>query len=459
MELSLRDYQLNALEDTRAAFRAGYKKPLVCLPCGAGKTVCFAYMAASSQEKGKAVWFLVHRRELLQQTTETFERFGIPMNTIHIGMVQTVARHLDSLPSPDFVIFDEGHFAAANTWRKIADAYPEAFLCGLSATPVRLDGKPLRDVYDILVEGITTRQLIAAGWLAPYRYFAPAVADLSALKRKGADYDSEQAAEMLSTKTIFGDVIQHWREHADGLQTICYCSTVEHSKSMAEEFRAAGINAVHFDGETPDKERDDVVRRFRSREITILCNVDLISYGFDVPDCWCCILLRPTASTALFIQQACRALRPQENKVAVILDHVGNYERHGLPDDDREWSLDGGLAPRKEYGEDGRLKIRQCPMCYFTYPGELPACPNCGYKAVLCRTEIKNIKEIRLKEIKRVYRAEADVKVADKSAAECKTLTELQAYARRKGYKSGWAWRQARMRGLVKDESKRSCGA
>lgn len=442
-ELVLRDYQEEALRRTRQAFKRGARRVLVVLPCGAGKTCCFAEMARSSQERGKTVWFLVHRQELLDQTVKTFERFGIPMNTIHIGMVQTYALHLERYPRPDFIIFDECHFSMAATWRKITDAFPDAFLCGLTATPCRLDGKPLGDIYDTMVEGVTCRELIDAGWLSQYRYFAPSVADLKGLPKKGKEFDEAEAAKALSTKKIFGDVIEHWKTLAHGMKTICYCATIEHSKAMAAEFCAAGIRAVHFDGETPKKVREQIVSDFRDGKITILCNVDLISYGFDVPDCWCCILLRPTASTALAIQQACRALRPMEGKTAVILDHVGNFERHGLPDDDREWSLTGGLAPRKEYNTDGKLKVRQCPMCYYTYPGSLDQCPNCGYKAVLSKVEIENIKNIRLQEITKNRRAAADGRVAGKqSAQECRSLSELQAFARKRGYKSGWAWFQ-----------------
>lgn len=448
--MELRQYQQDTADKTLDAFRNHYKRPLITLPCGGGKTVLFAYMAQRSQWKGKAVWFLVHRRELLDQTVETFARFEIPLKTIYIGMVATFANHLDSYPEPDFIIFDEAHFSAANTWRKIIDQFPDAYICGLTATPCRLDGKPLSDIYDTLITGITARELIADEYLAPYKYFAPSVTDLSGLKRKGKDFDQDQAAELLSTRAVFGDVIQHYRKYADGLQSICYCSSIKHSEAMAEEFRNAGINAIHFDGNTPKTERADIIRRFRSGEIKILCNVDLISCGFDVPDCWCCILLRPTASTALYIQQAMRALRPALFKTAVILDHVNNYERHGLPDDDREWSLSAPVKQRKQYGDDGKLIVRQCTNCFCTYKTGPAVCPNCGYKAEPTAQEIKNIKEIHLEEIKQNYREKASAAVQDKTPEECKSLMELQAYAKQRGYKPGWAFLQAKKRGLVR---------
>jgi len=447
--ITLRDYQSATLTDTRYSFKSGSHRPLICLPCGAGKTVMFAFMAQSSQTKGKTVWFLVHRRELLDQTVETFERFQIPMKTIHIGMVATVANHLDHFPKPDFIIFDEAHFSMANTWQKIIKAFPDAYMVGLTATPARLDGKPLGGTYDKLIVGVSTRELIDQGYLSDFRYFAPSVADLSGLKKKGSDFDYQSAEQILTQRVVFGDVIKHYRTYADGLQTICYCSSISHSERMAEEFQASGINAVHFDGNTPAAQRTDIISRFRSGEIKILCNVDLISVGFDVSDCWCCILLRPTMSTALFIQQACRALRPQPGKIAVILDHVGNYTRHGLPDDDREWSLDSSLKPPREYGEDGKLLIRQCPNCYFTYKSA-PACPMCGYKSELTRQEIKNVKEIRLQEVKhnRAEKAAETVKTIT-SIDDCKNISEIMAWCKQNGRKPGYGYYRAKARGLI----------
>lgn len=413
----------------------------------------FASMAASSQRKGKVVWFLVHRRELLDQTVETFKRFGIPLNSIYIGMVATVANHPESYPEPDFIIFDEAHFSAATTWQKIIARFPKAYLVGLTATPCRLDGKPLGATYDTLIQGATTHELIQQGYLSPYRYFAPPVADLSGLKRKGSDFNMDDAAGMLMQRAVYGDVIKAYSEHADGLQTICYCTTIKHSQAMADEFNAAGINAVHFDGNTPKAERERIVSDFRAGNITVLCNVDLISVGFDVPDCWCCILLRPTMSTALFIQQACRALRPQPGKTAVILDHVGNYARHGLPDDDRIWSLEDKLPPAEEYRPNGKLTVRQCTKCFYTYPGDLKECPNCGAPAVSTREEIKRVKKTHLEEIKQEHRVRAMQTAKDKKLEECHSLSEIMAWCKLNGKKAGYGYYYAKQHGFIRNRA------
>ena len=410
----------------------------------------FAFMAQQSQAKGNTVWFLVHRRELLQQTIDTFDRFGIKRESIFIDMVGSVSRNLEKHPKPVFIIFDECHFSAAKTWQKIIDAFPDAKLAGLTATPSRLDGKPLGDIYDDLVEGESIGTLIKRGFLAPYKYYAPPVADLSSLKKRGGDFDKSKAAEMLSTKAIFGDVIKHYRNHAEGKQTICYCSTIAHSEMMAEEFNAAGIRAVHFDGDTPKKKREEIINDFRAGEITVLCNVDLISVGFDCPDVDCCILLRPTDSTALYIQQACRALRFREGKTAIILDHVNNYERHGLPDDDRNWSLGEKHKMPGRFNEDGMLKLRQCEGCFSVFESGTRVCPHCGYEAEITKEELKNIKEIELEEIKQKKKEDADKVVLDfRSPEECTSLEELQAYARNMNYKNGWIYHQAKARGWL----------
>lgn len=449
-ELKLRQYQADTLLQTREAFRKGYRRPLVVLPCGAGKTVLFAYMSSKAQAKGKTVWFLVHRRELLDQTIATFERFGIPLRTICIGMIATYANHPERYPKPDFIIFDEAHFSMAATWQKLLGNFPDAFLVGLTATPCRLDGRPLGATYDNMVVGISTRELIEQGYLCNYRYFAPSVADLSGLKRKGSDFDPESATEILMQRAVYGDVIENYRKYANGLQTICYCSSIKHSQAMAEEFQKAGIRAVHFDGNTPAAERARIVQDFRDKKIQILCNVDLISVGFDVPDCWCCILLRPTMSTALAIQQAGRALRPQEGKTAVILDHVGNYTRHGLPDDPREWSLESKIKPSREYKDDGTLAIKQCPECFFTFPSGPDKCPNCGAEIKKTRQEIQNIKKIHLEEIRRSYRQKAAAAVTGKSISECKNLSEIMAWCKQHGRKPGYGYFYAKSKGMIK---------
>ncbi|MBR1740015.1 MAG: DEAD/DEAH box helicase family protein [Ruminococcus sp.] len=449
--IQFRDYQKDYIREVSAAFEQGQKRLCVTAPCGSGKTALFAGMAQAAQNNGKVVWFLVHRRELLDQTEATFDRFGIERKSIYIGMVGTYANHLDSKPAPDLIVFDECHFSMANTWQKILNRFPDAYLIGLTATPCRLDGRPLGSIYEKLIDCVSIKELICRGYLSGYRYFAPAVADLSELKRKGSDFDNVQAAEILSERAVFGDVTEHYRHYADGLQAICYCSSVMHSEATAKAFRDAGISAVHFDANTPAGERRRIIEDYRERRIQILCNVDLISVGFDCPDCECCILLRPTMSTALFIQQSMRCMRPKPDKTAVILDHVNNYVRHGLPDQAREWTLEGKLKAFEPTAKDGMFKIRMCPNCFCTYEALRDSCPYCKTKYVPTVREIKNRREIRLREIKEERREKAQQTVKEYDTADrCRSLAELHAFAKKKGYKPQWAYIQAKQRGWLR---------
>lgn len=442
--MNLRPYQTDVITQTYKSMQSNHKRPLVCLPTGGGKTVIFAWLASRTQLKNKTVWFLVHRRELLDQTMETFKKFDIPTVNIHVGMVHSFANHPERYGAPDLIIVDECHHSSAKTWLKIINSYPKTYLIGLTATPCRLDGKPLGDIYDDLVLGVTPRQLIDSGYLAPFRYFAPSVADLSGLSKRGSDYNQDEATEMLSQRAVFGDVIKHWRKYADGLQTIAYCSSIKHSQATADAFQADGINAVHFDGNTPALDRKRIVSDFRAGKITVLTNVDLIGEGFDVPDCHCCILLRPTTSLGLFIQQSGRALRPQSGKVAVILDHVGNYTRHGLPDDDREWSLDETVKPPKEYSEDGKLIVRQCAKCYGTFKTGPAVCPYCGAIIESTRKELENIENIELQQITAVEKKQKRIEVG-----RARSYKELIQIGQERGYAPGWAYVQAKRRNLI----------
>lgn len=436
MDLVLRDYQNDILTNLKKAYLKNKgRRKLVVLPCGAGKTVCFASMARDSQAKGKTVWFLVHRRELLDQTVETFQRFGIEMKSIHLGMVQSVARHINAMPKPDFIIFDEAHFSQARTWQKIVDAYPDAYYVGLTATPVRLDGKPLGDTYDEMIVGITTQELIDRGLLADYNYWSRPLVQTDTLRTKRGDFDQKEVSDAFDRVDVFGDVVDNYLRIAPGKKTICYTDSIEHSIEVAERFNDAGITAVHFDGNTPDAQRRDIVKRFRDGEITVLCNVDLISCGFDVPDCECCILLRPTQSTALYIQQAMRALRPLPGKRAEIIDHVDNVKRHGLPDQPRAWSLEGKMKKLTP----GEMPIKTCPTCFMVVKAGVRECPSCGheFKADVQEKEFSP-GELVLLDKEAYYRS-----MTKRQWQRLKTYDELKALEKAKGYKRGFAVAQA----------------
>ena len=441
--MPLRPYQNELLDKTRQAYRDGYKAPCIVSPCGSGKSVMMAEMARCATQKGNSVLFLVHRQELCEQIFKTFVSWGVDMRLCKVGMVQTICRRLPKMTKPGLIITDENHHSLAGSYKKIYDYWPDVLRVGVTATPIRLNGGGLGDVNDTLIIGPSVKQLIAWGNLSPFRYYAPKVIDTSKLRIKNGEYVQADINEQFNKNAIYGDVIAHYQKLSDGQQAICYCASIEQSKKMAFEFTKAGIAARHLDGDTPKESRNKVVQQFRNGEIKILCNVDLISEGFDVPDCNTAILLRPTQSLALYIQQAMRCMRYKPGKTAVIIDHVGNVNRFGMPDVDREWSL----QPKKK-GSRKRVEevpIRQCMECFAVFRQEDKACPNCGW---MPQKQVREVEEIRDSELVEV---ESQPFCLDfREPEDCHSLAELQQLAKNRGYKSGWAWVQGKRLGLVR---------
>lgn len=456
-KLKLRPYQKKLIRDTHASMAAGHRRPMVVLATGGGKTAVFAWMAEQSQAKGKTVWFLVHRRELLEQTVDTFDRFNIERRTIYIGMVGTVSNRPDVFPRPDLIIFDECHHATAKTWLKILEEFPDAYVIGLTATPTRLSGKPLADVFDDIVLGPQTGELIRQGYLAPYRAIVSEVA-LSNMKRRAGEFvfNNEVKAELMNS-TVYGNMVKTYRTYADGMQAIYFAINVEHSESMAAEFRRNGIMAEHFDGKTPKKKRAEIINRFRNGEIKVLTNVALISEGFDMPACDCVGMMRPTASLTIYLQQVGRALRPAAGKTAVLIDHVGNVNRHGLASDPREWSLTEKVKAGRPRQEDGSDPIRICKECFAAFEAHYSTCPVCGAEYKPSEREIKQIEEVAMLELQVRLAAERKAKQTEREAwawtpraiHEARTFYDLAEIGKLRGYKPGWAWHQARIRGFT----------
>jgi len=360
------------------------------------------------------------------------------MSMCQIGMVQTITRKVEKLEKPGLIIVEEGHHGGASSYKKILSYFSDVPSISITATPTRLQGGGLGDVNDKLVIGVSTKWLIANEYLAPFDYYAPTLADLSGLHVKHGEFVTEEIVSKLNKPAIYGDVIKYYRQLSDGKQAICYCASVEHSKTMSIEFNYAGIKSAHLDGTTPDEERKKIVADFRSGEIKIICNCEILGEGFDVPDCNTSILLRPTKSMVLYIQQSMRCLRYLPGKRAVIIDHVGNVFRFGLPDDDREWSLEPKV---KKEAAPSEVQVRQCPLCFYTHE-TAPICPHCGYVYPIKERTIEEKKEARLEKI-------AGFVMNYETPNDCKSMAELQAYAKLHNYKPAWAYFTAKRRGLI----------
>lgn len=441
--MNLYPYQEKIVNEVREAYREGLKAPCVVSPCGSGKSVVIAHIAKQATDKGNRVLFLVHRKELKDQITATFKRSGVDMDLATVGMVQTIVRRLDKTPPPALIITDENHHALAKTYRKIYDFYEDVPRLGFTATPIRLNGAGLGEVNDKLIVGPSVEWLIKNHYLSPYRYFAPPSVDLSHLKKRHGEFTSKSIDDAMrqDARIIYGDAVKHYKRLADGEQSICYCHSVEASLAAKAAFNAAGIPAAHIDAKTAKAVRDKIIGDFRDQKIRVLCNVDLIGEGFDVPDCSTVIMLRPTASLSLFIQQSMRGMRYRPGKISKIIDHVGNVERHGFPDTNRVWSLRGEV---KAQGGGGSPQVKMCKGCFATVPAGTTECPYCG---AAFEPEVAPVEVVDgdLEEIKNTF----SFTVSYKEPSDCQSMAELYALADERGYKRGWAYYQGKMLGFI----------
>lgn len=441
--MNLYPYQQKIVNEVREAYREGRKAPCVVSPCGSGKSVVIAHIAKQATDKGNRVLFLVHRKELKDQITATFERSGVDMDLTTVGMVQTIVRRLDRTEPPALIITDENHHALAKTYRKIYDYFEDVPRLGFTATPIRLNGAGLGEVNDKLIMGPSVEWLIKNHYLSPYRYFAPPSVDLSHLKKRRGEFTSKSIDDAMKqdARIIYGDAVKHYKRLAEGEQAICYCHSVEASLAAKAAFNAAGIPAAHIDAKTAKAVRDQIIADFRDQKICVLCNVDLIGEGFDVPDCSTVIMLRPTASLSLFIQQSMRGMRYRPGKVSKIIDHVGNVERHGFPDTDRAWSLQGEV---KASSGGGSPQVKMCKSCFATVPAGTMECPYCGAAFEPEATPVEVV-DGNLEEIKNTF----SFTVSYKEPSDCQSMAELYALADARGYKRGWAYYQGKMLGFI----------
>jgi DNA repair protein RadD len=442
--MQLRPYQHRAIEDLRNAYRSGARAPLLVGATGMGKTVVFSAITASATARGRKVLILVHRRELMHQASSKLTAAGVEHGIIAAGIepsqqpvqvasVQTLVRRLATINwEPCLVIIDEAHHAAAGSWSSILSHWPGALRLGVTATPCRLDGRGLGDSFDALIEGPSVQMLTSAGYLSPARIFAPPmVADLSQLRRRAGDYANDQAAAAMTRPTVTGDAISHYQRLAEAQQAIAFCCNVAHAESVRDAFETAGISAALLLGGTAD--RDGVVAAFAAGAVRVLVTVDVVSEGFDIPAASVAILLRPTQSLGLYLQQVGRVLRPAPGKdAALILDHVGNVTRHGFPDDIRQWSLEHGA--RRAGGSQPAPSVRTCPACFAAFR-PAPQCPVCGANCAPEQRRPMQQVDGELKELKRI-----DVQLRRREQGKAQTLQQLIAIGHARNMRNPVAW-------------------
>ena len=447
MKVALRAYQQTALDAVRAAYAQGKRAPLLCSPTGSGKTVIFAAITEGAARKGKRVLILVHRRELLTQCSRALDELGEPHglisphykqtnDAVQVASVQSLARR--NILAPDLIVIDEAHHSVAGSYQKTLQRWSSAKRLGVTATAGRTDGRGLGDVFDSLILGPSVAQLIKDGYLSrPIVYAPPNTLDIAHIRHRAGEFDAAASAALLDRASICGDVISHYKKLCDGKPAIAFCATVAHAHHVAEQFAAAGLKVAVLDGQTEDALRRGMIRDLGSGALNVLTSCDVVSEGLDVPRVFAAILLRPTESTGLFLQQCGRVLRPYPGKPhALILDHVGNCLRHDMPDADREWTLDGSKQGKAKGDGDAVQRMKMCHGCYAMNHLWRSNCEQCGHVFEPQRELPKQV-EGELVEVteaqKRALRWKAKSEVSG-----ARTREALQAIAQSRGYKSGW---------------------
>ena len=414
----LRRYQLDAIDAARQAIVDGCRNLLLVAPTGSGKSVIFAEIARRALQRSNArVLVVAHRRELVGQAVGHLHRSGLTNVRTFLGgtslgahdapvsvaAVQTLntARWRDRFPPASLVIWDEAHHVIADSFRNVHAAYPNAIHLGLTATPERSDGSPLGDVFQRLIVVASIRELVASGHLVSADVWAPPETQ-SALAEDAADA---------------------YLERGDGRRAIVFAANIPHSRAIAAALVASGVHAEHVDGSTPAKERDAILRRFATGQTRVITNCTLISEGFDVPACKCVVIARGCDSVAMYLQAIGRALRPVDGDTspALVLDLRGAVHKHGLPDADRQFSLEG----RAIRDGDKPDPVRQCLDCGRVFR-PTPKCPFCG--ATVREPEPPEVRRARLE---RIFAAHD----GDQRRAYFDRLCEEAA---RKKYRHGW---------------------
>ena len=451
--MELRPYQNQLANDIRGAFGSGANRPLAVSPTGSGKTVLFSYITSQVLKRGSRVIIVAHRREILDQISATLKRVGVPHGFIQAGKstsnqpamvasIQTLARRLDTIPAPDLVIIDEAHHSVSKSYVQMFAAWPTAKFIGVTATPERLDGKGLGAMFDRMVMGPSVQWLIDNGFLAQPVYYAPReVVDLSQVHTIAGDFDRSEAEEIVDTPRITGDAVTHYVRFCNRQRAVAFCISVAHAQHVADTFNSCGIPSASIDGTLDPEVRKQRVDDLTAGKILVLTSCELISEGFDLPAVNAAILLRPTQSLSMHLQQVGRALRPYPGKAnAIILDHVGNCLRHGLAEQERDWDLGGR---EKRLKKSSLVETKQCSKCFAIFAGTV--CPQCGSQREIATREIEEVDG----ELQRLSIEDISKKREERrEEGKCKTLDDFRALAKQRGYKLGWAffrW-QARQR-------------
>ena len=447
--MKLRDYQEELVNGIKQSMIAGNHSIIVQSPPRSGKTVVMAHIAKGATDKGNKVLFFSHRKEINEQVYKTFESNNVNMDLVIIGGVQSLVRKLDKLDEPTIILIDEAHHSKATSYKRIIDHFPNAYKLLFTGTPIRLDGSGFDDIAEDIILGKSVKWLQEHGRIALFKYYAPLMIDMSRLKKRAGEFTKGSVDETMKT-VIYGDVIKHYEKLAKGKQAIVYTHSVEASENVSKAFNEVGYNSIAVSGKTPREAREAAMQAFRNGDLKIMVNCELFTEGIDLPNVDVCIMLRPTQSLSLYLQFAMRALNPREGKTAIIIDHVGNVERFGLPNQDREWSLQG-IVKKKQTAKIGEPTVRVCEKCFATFWSSERTCPGCGFTNQPTAKEIEIMREAELAEIDEQKQQKIKKQVQTYVSPDmCRNIDELKEYRDQHGYKNGWVWYMAKKIGILR---------
>lgn len=421
---------------------------MVC-PTGGGKTVMFCYMAQRAVARGGRVVVLVHRDELIDQVANTLHRFNVPTTFVAPGRkyrhhlpvvvasVFTLKNRLDIVHSPSLCIVDEAHHCTAkSSWGKVLSTWANTKVVGVTATPQRLSGEGLNEVFDDIVIGPTTADLIDEGHLSPFDYYLPGEVDLTGVGFSMGDYNKTDLEGAMNKPGVTGSAVETYRKLAHGKRAVVFCVSLKHAAAVRDQYLTAGYRAEVIDGKMDTASRRALVKRFAEGGVDILVSCDVVSEGFDLPAIEVVQMLRPTASTSLCLQQWGRGLRTFPGKDrAIILDHVGNCRRHLFPDSEREWSLEAKKKSKKQASD--KLPVRLCPVCFRALPTATAKCP-CGH---VFQTKAREVEQKPGELVKVSAQLKAAMAAQRKQEqASATTYEQLVALGQSRGYSFPREW-------------------
>lgn len=467
----LRPYQI--LDDSEIAHHlAAGRNVLYVLPTAGGKTLVFTRSVARAAAAGQKTMVLVHRWELMKQASQKLFQLGLPHglvipgrplthNNIYVASVDTLHARLSEyqswLRTMDFVAIDEAHHIPAPKFAGVVGAMENALRLGATATPYRTDGVRLDGFFDVAVEGMFVSDLMAMGYHARIDIYQPPLhldlrKLLANLPERDSDFAPEALAKVLDRPEVTELMVKYYALLGGGQPGIFFCCTVDHAEHVAAQFSAAGFRAASVDGTMSEGDRTRRIKGIENGNIQVLTSCDLVSEGVDIPALVFGGSLRPTKSLSRHKQQLGRVGRVLAGKThSIWVDLVRNVGKHGLPDEDPEWSLAEGLiAPPVS-------RVRRCKLCFAVVrdaPGlcRCPRCDNALPPSAIEEEEPTPTRKDVAPPTSLMALSDADIRAwpLKQLMRLVRDSRDIDRIARVRGYKKGWAWNKKVAFGFIK---------